>query len=388
MPYSRLFPLDIIKPGEILSQYAEWIYFTILLVFFVSISGITLRRHFSKPYIRPLIISVGLMLTVGVFMMRNRIVSIFEGWGMLGTFLLLVMAATVPYGLCRGFGLPAKKAFYLTYILFYILSWVKFPEIYYGLAERNLGLVNLGLLILCIFSAYKMIKFGKSPQSMANDLTHANPFKPDIERELDVQNQEKKMIKRQAGKITAVELHTLEDIASELAKIQRILETDKNSLSGDEKETISQILKKILKKETLFKRATLELAKTFERIQLVDSNELHKLKQRLERVSGKEKNILQKEIDREKEKIRIEKAVSGFQSRADHYLYSLNASLDSASVKMGTGYPYDAHAHIVRARIVVKDLMEMIKEVKAVENKLLHLIDIERSLMKKERKAS
>ena len=143
MPSPKLFPLDIIKPGEILSQYSEWIYFAILLIFFVSISGITLRRHFSKPYIRPLIISVGLMLTVGVFMMRNRIVSIFEGWGMLGTFLLIVMAATVPYGLSRGFGLSAKKAFYLTYILFYILSWVKFPEIYYGLAERNFGLVNL-----------------------------------------------------------------------------------------------------------------------------------------------------------------------------------------------------------------------------------------------------
>jgi len=75
-----------------------------------------------------------------VFRFKEQVVEVFEGWGILGTILLVVMVATVPYGLCRGFGLSNPRAFFLTYILIYILSWVKFPGFYEALAESNFGL--------------------------------------------------------------------------------------------------------------------------------------------------------------------------------------------------------------------------------------------------------
>ena len=385
---SLLFPFDAIQPSELLSRYSDWIYFFVVFAFFVSIAGITLRKHFSKAYLKPLIFSVAMFFTIGVFKYRQSLTVIFEGWGILGAILLVFITATIPYGLCRGFGMTGKKAFYLTYVLFYILSWVKFPEIYYELAERNLGLVNLALLVLCIFSVYKMIKSVKSPKRMAEDLNRANPFKPDIEHELSVQTKEKQMLKRRAGKITAGELHSLDDIASELAEIQRIVEWRKNSLGADERQRISQALRAISKNEALFKGAALELARSFKGIEIMDTSELDELKKRLERVSGKEKHVLQKAINREKEKIRIERAVVDFNAKTDQYLNSLNASLGAASAKMETGYPHDALSHIVRARIIVKDLKEMIKEVDAVENRLLQLINLERKLLKKERRIS
>ena len=148
MSVAMFAPLNNIRPSDFLNQYSEWIYFTLILVFFISIAGLTLRKHFEKPYVKPLIITVGLMMTVGVFMMREKLVLIFQGWGILGTILLVFVAATIPYGLCRGFGMPANRAFYVVYILFYILSWVKFPEVYYYLGDHNMGLVNLAHLIL------------------------------------------------------------------------------------------------------------------------------------------------------------------------------------------------------------------------------------------------
>jgi O-antigen ligase len=75
-----------------------------------------------------------------VFRFKEHVVEVFEGWGILGTILLVVMVATVPYGLCRGFGLSNPRAFFLTYILIYILSLVKFPGFYEALAESNFGL--------------------------------------------------------------------------------------------------------------------------------------------------------------------------------------------------------------------------------------------------------
>ena len=107
MPSYALFPIDLVKPSEILSQYSEWIYFTLILVFFIAIAGITLRRHFDTPYLKPLIISVGLILTTGVFYFKEMLTSIIRGWGIMGAVLLVIVGATIPYGLSRGFGLSA-----------------------------------------------------------------------------------------------------------------------------------------------------------------------------------------------------------------------------------------------------------------------------------------
>ena len=194
MASSLLFPLDQIKPSQILSQYSEWIYFTLVLVFFISISGITLRKHFDKAYVKPLIISVGLMLTFGVFKYKEGLSTIFEGWGILGTILLVIIAATIPYGLARGFGMPGGKAFYLTYILFYILSWVKFPDIYHMLADNNLGLVNLGLLIVFFVAIFRVVKFGKLPSLGSSNLAGRSPLRPEISREIAVEGDESRPV--------------------------------------------------------------------------------------------------------------------------------------------------------------------------------------------------
>jgi hypothetical protein len=97
----RLFyPFYRIQPSEIISQYSEWIYFTLVLVFFISIAGITLKKHLNTPYAKPFIISVGLMLIIGVFTYKHWLVQIFEGWGILGTDLLGIMAAIIPDAPC------------------------------------------------------------------------------------------------------------------------------------------------------------------------------------------------------------------------------------------------------------------------------------------------
>jgi hypothetical protein len=63
---SVLDPLLQIHPGRFILQFSDWVIFTLLLVFFISIAGITLQKRFpSSRYARALIVSVGLMLSVG-----------------------------------------------------------------------------------------------------------------------------------------------------------------------------------------------------------------------------------------------------------------------------------------------------------------------------------
>ena len=315
--------------------------------------------------------------------------TIFEGWGILGTILLVIIAATIPYGLCRGFGMPGGKAFYLTYILFYILSWVKFPEIYHILADNNLGLVNLGLLIVFFVAIFKVVKFGKLPSLGSSNLAGRSPLRPEISREIEVEGDESRLVKKQAGKMTKIEIRSIEDMAEALAEIQQIIETHKNNLPKEERERIGHILKDISKKEELFNKSVQNLRKLFQRIDIIDLKALQELKERLSKVDGKERQIVKAEIREEEEKIRIEKTILEYETKLGQYLNSFNGFLMQAVDHIrGSPYPYDANAPLVRARVVLKDILEMAKETKALEEKLIRLTKSEKKLLKKERKTA
>jgi len=387
MPSSLLLPFDQIKPTEILSQYSEWIYFTLFLVFFISVAGITLRKHFDKPYVKPLIIAVGLMLTVGVFRFRDSVVSIIEGWGIIGTVLLVIMAATIPYGLCRGFGLAGGKAFFLSYILVYILFWLQFPDIFYLLSDKNLGLVNLGLLILFIIAIFKVVKFGKLSAGIGTDLSGSSVLRPEIDREIETQGDEQRLIKKQAKIMTKIEIHTIDDIAESLAEIHQIIQTHRNNLPKDERERITKILKEISKKETIFTKNVQKLRKIFQRIGVADANQLREQKERIAKAQGDEREILKKEIVDEEEKLKIENSIFEFEERLGQYMNLFN-QLIAQSVEhiRASPYPLDAEPHLAKARVILKDISEMLRETKSLEEKLVKLTKAEKMLLKKEKK--
>ncbi|MCK4819878.1 hypothetical protein KA005_29200, partial [bacterium] len=289
-------------------------------------------------------------------MFKDSLTAIFEGWGIIGTILLVIMAATIPYGLCRGFGVVAGKSFYLTYILIYILSWVKFPDVYHMLADHNLGIINLGLLILLFIAIFKVVKFSKLLSFTSTNVGDSGPIKSEIRREIGLENTERRAVKRQAEKMTKVEIRSVEDIADQLVEIQQIIETHKNNLPREERERISSILGEISKEENVFNRSVANLKRLFQHIDKVGIEHLQELKERLTRVDGKEREIVRAELAGEEEKIKIEKDIFDFEKNLGRDLTSFNQCLTSAVDHLRSSpYPYDAKPYLEKARGVLKD---------------------------------
>ena len=386
MPSSLFLPFDRLRPSDILLQYSEWVYFTLILVFSISVAGITLRKHFDKPYVKPLIISVGLMLTVGVFRFREHVVRVFEGWGILGTVLLVVMAATIPYGLCRGFGLSNPRAFFLTYILVYILSWVKFPGFYEALAESNLGLFNLLLLIVFFIAVFNVFKPGRLFSFSKGDMVSNGPVAREINREIGVENQEKDLVGEDAEKMTRIEIRTVEDIEKALSEIEGIIEANRNSLSREKRGKIAKILNQISKDENIFRVRIRSIQKLFQRLDVMDAHHYQELKERLASATGKEKKLLADELQGQEEKLRLEKSIFEIETKLGQGLNSLHQFLSAAVDRFKRSpYPYDAKGPLSQARAVLNDILALIKEAKALEDKLVGLVKAERKLLKKER---
>jgi hypothetical protein len=383
---SMLSPLDNIRPSDIMSQYSEWIYFTLILIFFISIAGLTLRKHFDRPYVKPLIISVGLMMTAGVFMMREKVAMIFQGWGILGTLLLVFIAATIPYGLCRGFGMQANRAFYVVYALFYILSWAKFPDAYYYLGDHNMGLVNLGLLILFVVAIYKIVTMWKSKTDLSRSLNIDSPAKKEIVQEMDMQGVERKALEREENKATKFEIKTIKDIEESLVEMIRIIQTSNANLNSQDRVRISETLKKISSKEDIFLKTIQNLKQLLQRLRVLDAKQIQEMKNRLARSNGKEKEALEKEIFMEVEKIKIEQNVIALEQKLEQGMNYFNNLLRQAvQVLNSTSYPADAVQHLSQARMGLKDTFSIIDEMKRFEDKLLQLTKNEKRLLKNEK---
>jgi hypothetical protein len=325
------------------------------------------------------------MLTVGVFMFKKQLVMIFEGWGILGLILLVILVATIPFGLCRGYGMPAKKAVYITYILFYIVAWFKFPGFYYSLAKRNLGLVNLGLLILFFVAVYKLIPMRKSKNNFIADLVNSSPYKPEIQRELELQNKEKAVVKNQAVKITKAEIRTIKDMAEALAEIQRVVETNNNNIPNEEREKIANILRMLSNKENILKEGFLGLHKNIKQIGTIDTEQLQNLKERLKKASNKEQKILKSEIELEEEKLRAEKLILDLEVRLNQYIETFNKFLTEAVEHLNRPEKlYEIKKNFARARLLLNDIYEILEETKKLEEQLTKLTIAGTSLLKKE----
>lgn len=381
-----LSPLDNIRPSDLLAQYTEWIYFTLVLIFFISIAGLALRKQFEKPYVKPLIITVGLMMTVGVFMMRDKLAMIFEGWGIIGTLILVFIAATVPYGLCRGFGMPAGRAFYVVYVLFYILSWVKFPEGYYYLGSHNMGLVNLGLLVLFIYALYKLLPTWKSKTDLASGFSLRSPLKKEIGQEIETQDDEFKVIEREENKVAKAELKTITDIEESLVGMIRIIEAHNANLNTQDRKMIAETLRNISKKEDLFLKPLRNLKQILQRLRILDDKQIKEMKNRLDRATGKEKQALGNEILVEEEKMKAELATMALEQRLEQSLVSFNNLVrQSIQVLNSTAYHADAIPVLSKARLVLKDTVSIIDEMRRTEDKLSELTKNQKRLLKGEK---
>jgi hypothetical protein len=106
-------------------------------------------------------------------------------------------------------------------------------------------------------------------------------------------------------------------------------------------------------------------------------------------VDEKERKILKDEMIGEEEKIKIEKAIFGFEEKLNNYVDSFNKHLGLVIDHLkASPYPYDVKPYLSKARLILKEISEILKEMKVLEEKLVNLSKKEVGLLKKERQAA
>jgi hypothetical protein len=92
----------------------------------------------------------------------------------------------------------------------------------------------------------------------------------------------------------------------------------------------------------------------------------------MSKTDDKEREILTKEIAEEYEKIKIEKSIIEIEERLNQYMNSFNESIRLTIENLRSSpYPFDADPSLSKARIVIKEISEILEETIKLEKKLV-----------------
>jgi hypothetical protein len=379
-------PFTHIKPGQFISKYSDWILFTLLLVFFISVVGIALHKRFqNNRYLKPLIISVGLMLTFGTYfsIYRGWIHLSLEGLGLFGAFLLFVVIFFIIFGLIRGYGVKVSNALSAGFALFYISLWAIIPNILDNI-NRIFPLLNFILIILFIASIIKVISSffhhtRQSPLVAANALQETKFSTADeveneteISKEIKDEKKEQKLLKRKTIKLTKTDIKTVKDIESCLEKMIKLIKEEGNSVDQNEIDQLIYYLRQIAKKEAVLKQGLILIQKHVRSYKRLHQKNIPELEKRLSQTKDKKKQkLIQEEIIYQKRMLQALDYLEKYEEKINSFTQSFNRIVYTAMQRVRSKYPNDALSYLERARHSVVHMKHIYEKQKDLEKYLI-----------------
>jgi len=360
-------PFNRIQPGPFISQYQDWIIFTLLLFFFWAVAGIALRKKFEESrHLRVLVTVLALMLAVGTYY------SIYQGWlhfslqglGLFGAILVLIIIFFIIFGLMRGYGMHLSNALPLGFGLFYMSLWAISPNILHNL-QRIFPPINGILAILFIVSVIKvMFSFfrhtkpgGLAMRPQLQTSYGSGSDIAEIERDLTFGKKIGKWMKGKTMKLTRMEIRTITHMEDYIQQVIKIIKTHGNNLSPNKITEISKAILKIRKSETIFKKGLNRINDHLSRYQVVERKDLAVLERRLSATKDKAKTALIKdEIYYHHKIIEAEKFMQQYEQPVLEFTDAFNGLLGISIEKLEAGHPGEALPHL---EFIMKKLFQM-----------------------------
>jgi len=389
-------PFDRIQPPPFISRYSDWILFTLLLFFFWAVAGIALKKRFGDSrHLRVLVTVVALMLSIGTYF------SIYQGWihlsleglGFFGAVLVLIVVFFVIFGMMRGYGMRLSNALSIGFILFYISLWSVSPNILHTLADIfPLGNTILGFIFL--ISVIKIIAtfmrhFPKSPLEAAKTLKGIDISTPEgagIDRELDEDKKEKKILKKRTLRFTKLEIKSANDIQTCLEMIINKIKEKGNSLNQDDVAEIYQYLRRIAKNENILKRGMNVIKKHLKAFDQLHRKDISELEKRLEKSTGKkQRKTIEEEIAYQRKMLHAIDFIERYESKIVEFTTYFNKLVYGAMQKMKDHNPNGTLSYLDNAYKGLLEMKQIYKKERELEKYLLKINKKTISDLKKEK---
>lgn len=377
-----LSPFEFLDVPSLYDRYSSAIDFTIAFLLFLGVAKVTLGKRFEGRGGKLITVSVALALSIGFSLMERQMNFSLRSSGPLGGFILIFLVSIVLFSLFRTTGMSHTSSFCLAYIVVYISLRLISPTIFDWIAGKA-PFINGILGLAFIVSGIKLILslfHRRSLENLPTKLRVGNPLQSEVEHELEEEEIEKKLVKTKMRKLTKKDLKKSEQILGYLKHILQVIGDYGNTTQG--RERISKELKKISEAEHYILGKLDFLEKLNSKIERHDSVRLRELENKYNAASGKEKDLLNKEIDIEYKKIKTEEQIGNLKEKILKLTQGFNTTVKAAMNSLSHNYPQDAQKFLEQTIKFELAINQSFSDINKLEKFLRKLIGKEEKILK------
>ena len=377
-----LFWPGVTTPSVVLSRYADWFYFALTLALFISAAGVALRGHFSRPYVKPMIVAVGSILTVALFSNKEKVALYISGVGITGTWIVFAVCLATALGLTGLFRLSVGKAFLLTVVFVYLASLANQPDFYQRLSSLGKGAGDFLFAVVFVGVLYLLFRPMRRHKRPHDD-RRLYGF---IDDEIDLEKRESRVIRKKGRQPVRKALAQVDDLSDSLDLAVVIIEKSPGGFDEKARDALVEQLEEISGDEIMVREEAKGTFVAAEKLQRIDRRQIADKQERQKDSPPPAQHLIEQEIEEDEHKIRLEKAICQLDNRVQWYMRDFDTLVKSAIQAIRrSGDPADAKAYLLRAKQILGAVTHDLQQIKRLEAKLARLTKAETKLLKKER---
>jgi hypothetical protein len=234
---------------------------------------------------------------------------------------------------------------------------------------------------------FKMFKKA-GPMQDAVDVARTKlkqPDEPQIDKEIEEEKKERKLIKTRSLKLTKRELKGIDDIRHHLEEIMEILK-DSDQLTELQHQHIAKSLREIALGKDQFQKGMETLEAWINKFSAGDETKMEELKRRYHATDDKDKKSeIGKQYQLEERKIRIFDFWKSHEGNVNQFLMHFDQYVHAAATAMEQNRPKDAIEPMRMAIGIIDKLHAVLKKLKSHERYILNISKKEQKVEEKER---
>jgi len=345
-----------VMPSELLNGvYGEWIIMGLLSFFFIAVAGVTLPKHLTnRKYSKPLIVTIGLILGIGLYKAIDIYNFNFESFGFAAIFILIIIVSFIVYGIVKS-QLRKDLAITVSYCIMFLTFFLMTPSLFDSIS-KSLPILN-GIFILCfIYSVGAILVKGfgatNDPGMIIDKLKSIKIKSPkdveteeEIKKEIKDDKKENKLIKKKTMGVTKLELKTVDDIDKNLGQMIKTVNEKGSNIEYQDIAQITHNLRKIYKDENILTQGWSTLRAHANAYKRLHRREIPELEKRYSKTTDpKEKNIIKDELKYQKMMPKVLNFMEQVESKQSMNISQFNNLLSSAATRMKNKQPRRARA--------------------------------------------
>ena len=357
---------------EVYAEHSHFIDFVIYVFIFVTIAKLTIGKRFEGRQGNILAGAVGVALAVSLALTEQKLGFSIRSFGPIAAIIITIFTGYIFFKVIFHISGGKTGSGAIAFVAVYLLTKAVNPVLFNWLAD-NSPFIHSVLGIAVIISIWHIFAlFIHKPNMSLNAIEIKSKKAAHSVREFVTEG---RIIKGRLKKITKKERKQSNEIIDDLKDMVNIIDEHGNTAQG--RKLIAKELQDIMPRQHDLVNKLTYLRNLDDWLEKFDIGKFKELKEKYNKASKQEKELIRKELLEQREKINIEQKIEALDLEIKKYQENFNYNLNMSVNYLNAGKLEEAKEWLYEAIGCEKKTGSLLKNMQQLENVILKLTRVE-----------